>query len=117
MLVLMFWAGHLWAQHLQANPKSEQEKIDYLIACVDNLTDAKFIRNGLSYDAKTAAAHLRMKREKAGKFIKTVDDFIEKVASKSSVTGNPYKIMYSNGKLIEAKEFYIQCLNALNQTQ
>jgi hypothetical protein len=111
----MFWAGHLWAQQMSAQPEAEQAKIDYLIACVENLSDAKFIRNGLSYDAKTAAAHLRMKRKKAGNYVKTTNDFIEKLASKSSVTGNLYKIIYNDGKVIEACEFYMKCIDALNQ--
>jgi hypothetical protein len=39
-----------------------------------------------------------MKREKAGGKLKTVDEFIVKVASKSSITGDPYLIRFKNGK-------------------
>jgi hypothetical protein len=93
---------------------TEQQKIDYLIKCVEDLKNAKFDRNGTLYDAQAAAAHLKMKREKAGNAIKNVDDFIEKVASKSSSSGIPYKIIYDNGKVLLAKDFYLGCLKELD---
>lgn len=94
---------------------TEEQKIDYLINCVEQLKDAVFIRNGISYDASQAASHLRMKRAKAGKLLKTVDQFIDKVASESSMTGKPYKIKFANSQEIEAREFYKQCLKKLEQ--
>lgn len=42
--------------------------------------------------------HISMKWKKAGDKIKTVQDFIEQIASKSSMTGLDYKIVYSDGK-------------------
>jgi len=92
---------------------TESEKIEYLIQRIENLKDAKFYRNGSLYDAKTAAAHLTMKREKAGSSIKTVHDFIEKIASTSSTTGSDYKIVFNSGEEILAKEFYLKCLKEL----
>jgi len=97
-------------------PYTEQQKIDFLISKVENLQNAKFVRNSTSHDSQAAAAHLKMKREKAGSSIKTVDDFIEKVASKSSVSGEPYMIKYSDGKKIPAKQFYLNCLKELEPT-
>ncbi|MGE4289729.1 MAG: DUF5329 family protein [Salinivirgaceae bacterium] len=100
-------------QDKQQKPLNEEEKITYLIRCVEQLNNATFIRNGVSHDAKAAAAHLRMKREKAGKRIKTVEQFIDRVASQSSITGTPYQIVYSNGKRIDAKTFYQNCLKEI----
>ncbi|PKP08404.1 MAG: hypothetical protein CVU09_15770 [Bacteroidetes bacterium HGW-Bacteroidetes-4] len=100
-------------QEKQQNPLSEEEKIIYLIHCVEQLNNATFIRNGVSYDAKAAAAHLRLKREKAGKRIKSVDLFIEKVASQSSITGEPYQIVFSDGTRTNAKTFYQNCLKKI----
>ena len=39
----------------------ETKKIEALITHVEGLADAKFVRNGIEYDAKTAGAFLRGK--------------------------------------------------------
>lgn len=82
----------------QEQPLTEAQKIDHLIAYISQLEDAIFIRNGEEHKAKDAAAHLQMKRQKAGKRIKTTEDFIVNLASKSSMSGKPYMIRFKNGK-------------------
>jgi hypothetical protein len=76
----------------------EVRKIEYLIARLETMKDVKFIRNGTKYNATEAAEHLRMKWKKGGNRIKTVDDFIELCASRSFITGQPYKISFPNGR-------------------
>ncbi len=100
-------------QAQDAKVMTEQQKIDYLINRIEKLEGARFIRNGVSYDATAAAAHLRMKREKGGRAIKTVNDFIDKVASSSSMSGKPYLIKFNDGKEMEARDFYLKCLGEL----
>jgi hypothetical protein len=85
---------------------SEQDKIDYLIGTIEQLDGAQFYRNGTWNDAKTAADHLRMKRSKAGNRIKTALDFIDKIASESSMSGEAYKIKYADGKIVTSKEYF-----------
>ena len=92
---------------------TETEKIEQLILAIQNLKNAQFNRNGTLYDAETAAKHLKMKWNKAGNSIKTAEDFIHKIASKSSMTGIEYKIIFSNGKTISAEKFLIEKLNTL----
>jgi len=77
---------------------TEQQKINHLIAYIRILKDATFIRNGSEHTAIEAADHLKMKLGKAGDKIKTAEDFIEKIASVSSITGEPYKIKFADGK-------------------
>lgn len=84
---------------------TENEKIEQLILAIQNLKSAQFNRNGTLYDAETASKHLKMKWNKAGNSIKTAEDFIDKIASKSSITGTEYKIVYDNGKEITTKKF------------
>ncbi len=98
-------------------PLTEKEKIEALIKSVENLKDAKFYRNGSYHSAKDAAEHLRMKWEKAGSKVKTAKDFIDKLATKSSITGEAYKIVYANGKEITASKFFYGELNKLNSVQ
>lgn len=82
---------------------TEEQKIDKLISYIENLKDVTFIRNGSEHSPKEAAEHLRMKRSKAGKAIKTAKDFIEKVASKSSLSGSPYELKLKSGKKIQVE--------------
>lgn len=97
-----------------AKALSENQKIEALIRSVEELKDAKFYRNGALHDAASAAKHLRMKWNKAGSRIKTATDFIEKVASSSSVSGEAYQIVYANGKRVLARQFFYEKLKGLN---
>jgi hypothetical protein len=65
----------------------EARKIEHLIAAVEQLRDAKFIRNGTAYDAAKAADHLRLKLREAGDRVASAEDFIHLCASRSSVSG------------------------------
>jgi Family of unknown function (DUF5329) len=85
----------------------ENRKIDFLIAAVETLGDAKFIRNGTAYDAKAAAHHLRMKLKNAGSRVKSAADFIRYCASVSSTSGLPYQIRYADGR-VETSEAFLQ---------
>ena len=83
---------------------SEADKIEFLINSVENLKDAKFIRNGREHDSREAGRHLRLKLERAEKYIKSADDFI-RINSRSYITGEPYLIKYSDGRITEAEKF------------
>lgn len=83
----------------------EQQKIDYLIASVESLKDASFIRNGSSYNAEQAASHMRLKLSMAGSRVKTAEDFIVYCATESSVTGTKYIIRFSDGHIVESAAF------------
>jgi hypothetical protein len=82
---------------------NEEQKIKQLIAFVEK-TEAKFVRNDVEYNGVAAAKHLRMKREKAGSRIKTAKEFIDQIASKSSVSGKPYQMKYKNGSIINVRD-------------
>lgn len=78
----------------------ESERIETLIAAVEGMSDAAFIRNGRAYDSATAAEFLRRKWLQQKDNIRSVEDFIEKVASFSSTTGQPYLIRFSDRREI-----------------
>ncbi|MCG9879733.1 MAG: DUF5329 domain-containing protein [Bacteroidia bacterium] len=82
---------------------TEAQKIDKLIAYVE-VTEAKFVRNGTEYSGVDAAKHLRMKREKAGKKITTARQFIDYLASKSSMSGEPYLMKFKNGSTLPVRD-------------
>jgi hypothetical protein len=83
----------------------EAQKIEYLIASVETLENAQFIRNDTAYDGKAAAAHLRVKLGNAGSRVKSAEDFIRLCASVSSMSGRPYLIRYADGRELTADSY------------
>jgi Family of unknown function (DUF5329) len=88
----------------------EAQKIEYLITSVATLQNAQFVRNGTSYDGKTAADHLRLKLKNAGSKITTVEDFIRLCGTGSSVSGIPYSIRFADGTTVNADLYFRQKL-------
>lgn len=81
---------------------TEFEKINKLL----NLIEASkivFIRNGNEYSGKEAKEHLEMKLRYAGNRIKTAEQFIVYLASKSSFSGKAYYVKFENGKKIKSE--------------
>jgi hypothetical protein len=109
MTVLFLITGFAYAQE-----SGEMAKIQYLISTIETLKGAKFIRNGKAYEAKTAADHLRRKLTAANDRVKTADDFIELCASKSSISGLPYQIRFSDGSTMESNVFFRNKLRAFS---
>lgn len=108
---LLFYIGLL----NQPSSPTEEDKIRSLITFIEQQKGV-FIRNGSAYSPKDAAAHLKMKREKAGNKIKTAKQFILKIASESSMTGTPYRFKYHNGKEVLVKDLLIQELNQIEKS-
>jgi hypothetical protein len=70
---------------------AEDAEIEYLLASVGQ-SNCTFVRNGNAHPSVEAADHLRMKYERAGWRVKGADQFIERIATKSSLSGKPYTI-------------------------
>ena len=83
MLVLCAVAGIGSITEAQA-PRREQAQIDALLRAVAN-SGCQIERNGSLHDAAEAEQHLRMKLERAGGRVQTAQQFIDHVASGSSV--------------------------------
>ncbi len=58
-------------------------------------SDCTFIRNGDPHPSKDAAEHLLMKYERAQSRLETAEQFIDKVASGSYLTGREYRVQCS----------------------
>ena len=101
---------------VNAQDNIERKKIDFLISSVENIKEAKFIRNGAEYNGKEAAEHLRMKLQKTGSKVQTADDFIRLCASKSFISGKPYMIKSSDGKTVKSEEYFREKLKEYSST-
>lgn len=78
------------------------EEIEGLLAYVAKLEGAKFVRNGDAHSPADAVAHMRLKWSKQKGRIQSAEDFIEHCASKSTVSGKPYRIRFADGREEEA---------------
>jgi hypothetical protein len=103
---LAFFSVALYSGSARALGDREGKRIEYLIASVEGLSGARFIRNGTEYDGKQAASHLRMKLKRAGGRVSSAEDFITLCASKSYLSGKPYLIAFSDGKTVPAAQFF-----------
>lgn len=98
---------------------TELQKIETLLESVKN-SNLTFIRNGKEYSAQEGHKHLEMKLKKARNswFAPPQDKwtasmFIEKVASKSSLSGKPYKVRTKDGKTLNAENWLKEKLNEI----
>ena len=78
---------------LDSQTKAE---IDELITYVQT-SGVRFIRSGKEYSGIEGADHLRRKLAAAGDRVKTTDDFINGIASKSYLNGKPYLVKFADG--------------------
>ena len=87
---------------LAPDGKSEPEKIEKLLAALAALEGAKFFRNEKEYSIGETIEHLRIKWKAADDEVTTAEQFIEHVASKSSVSGKPYVIRLDEKTVVPA---------------
>ncbi len=99
--VLILWPGAP-AAGLTAQ---EAATIEALIAAVEGLSAAEFIRNGRAYTAAEAAEFLRRKWRMKASAVASATDFIDRVASYSDTTGRPYRIRLADGREIPSSLF------------
>lgn len=85
---------------------AERKKIEALIAGVEQMKDAVFVRNGKQYPAESAAEFLRRKWKSRRSEVRSAAEFIETVASFSSTTGKPYSIRWSDGRERLSAEYF-----------
>jgi hypothetical protein len=72
-----------------------QAEIDHLLRFVA-ASPCTFVRNGVAYPASEARKHLADKLRAARSRVSTAEDFIKGLASKSSMSGEPYLIRCDN---------------------
>jgi hypothetical protein len=93
------------AAHAAPSPAAKAE-IEYLLTAIAS-SDCRFYRNGIWYDAKSAAEHLRYKYEimSAKDLIHDADAFIDKAATKSSLSGSDYAIKCEGAAQVSSRQW------------
>jgi len=99
---------------VQAYALSEEEKITLLIESArDTPEGTRFIRNGSAYGVADAVSHLARKYSRAQSRVKTAEEFILHVASRSSISGKEYLIQYPDGTTVTTATFFMEKLHSL----
>jgi hypothetical protein len=90
---------------LAAPSSAEMARIERLLVMIGTRRDMRLVRNGSEHDTDTAVSFLRGKLRHYGSDIKTAEEFIERLASRSSTTGQLYWVRLSDGRQIPAGDF------------
>lgn len=87
-------------------PVNVQIEVNFLLGYVEG-SGCEFYRNGSWYDSRAAQQHLRDKYKYlgAGNQINTTEDFIEKAATKSSFSGQPYGVKCKDGVSVTSNQW------------
>jgi hypothetical protein len=96
--------------------ETAETEITYLLNAIGN-SGCAFVRNGKDYSATDAQDHLAMKYRRGKKYASTAEEFIERLASKSSWTGKPYQILCPGVPASNSGEWLTSQLEALRTSQ
>jgi hypothetical protein len=100
LLLTLFFAAVVAAAPL---PLAARAEVDGLLARLES-SACEFNRNGSWYGAGEARAHLLRKLawlEDKG-LVQNAEQFIERAASKSSISGEPYLVRCANGTPVDS---------------
>ena len=92
-----------------ARDESSKDEIEFLLRYVEN-SSVRFIRSGKEYSPKEAADHLRYKLAHSGGRVKTAEDFIAGIATKSYLTGRAYQVKMRDGSVRSTSEWLREAL-------
>jgi hypothetical protein len=101
-----------WAEPTAA----EAARIDKLILAVANRGDIKFLRNGKEYDCRQAAEFLRGKLKWRIEKVATVQDFIDQIGTRSTTSGEVYRVKLADGRTLPSAEFLRQELRRIEKS-
>ena len=75
---------------LLADEQMDPEVVFLLDFVADSGCD--FVRNGSSHDSAEAADHLRLKYRRGKRYVNNAEQFIDRLATESSWSGEPYSV-------------------------
>ena len=85
-----------------APPPHEQQRIEQLLDALAADRSSRFVRNATAYSGADAARFLRAKWRAQGQGIASAEAFIERIASRSGTTGQPYRVCSPGGECVDA---------------
>lgn len=85
-------------------------EIEYLLSTLGN-SECTFVRNGKRHDAEKAEEHLRMKHRRGKRYVTTAETFIERLASRSSMSKKPYYVECPDDEPVPSGDWLMQRLS------
>jgi hypothetical protein len=76
-----------WAEATAAADREIQQLLEFV-----QRSGCDFERNGTVHDSANAADHLRLKYSRGSRYVSTAEQFIDRLASKSSWSGKAYTV-------------------------
>ena len=101
--LLLLMATVSWASD------ATDKEVQYLLGFVET-SGCTFHRNGSDHNAADAADHLRLKYRRGGKYVNNAEQFIDRLATESSWTGNKYTVT-CNGEVQGSGEWLHRALD------
>ena len=97
---------------------SVQIEVSFLLGYVEG-SGCDFQRNGSWYGSPAAQEHLRAKYDylAARDLIQTTEQFIDKAATESSLSGQPYRVRCHGGPLMTSQQWLLDELARLRSTR
>ncbi|RLA47388.1 MAG: hypothetical protein DRR04_03140 [Gammaproteobacteria bacterium] len=95
-----------------AGTETEQE-VEYLLEFVAD-SGCTFVRNGDDHDSADAADHLRLKYSRGKRHVGSAEQFIDRLATESSWSGDPYTVT-CEGKTQASAQWLHQALAGYRQ--
>lgn len=111
VMITALTAGLLLVSEAFALTPQEETRVDNLLIAVGKQEQLIFIRNGSEHNATEAESHLRLKLGKTKKRLKTAEQFVDNVASKSSITGTAYQVKLPGQPPVDAQIYLSQLLS------
>lgn len=91
--IAVFFFCSVWPTLVAGPSRADgQTEIDHLMQFIET-SDCMFDRNGSLYGSREAGAHIRKKYAHAQRWVETAEDFIRYAATKSSLSGRPYRVI------------------------
>jgi len=87
-------------------PTSVQIEVNFLLGYLEG-SRCEFYRNGTWHDSKAAQAHLRDKYKYlvARNLVNTTEQFIERAATESSLSGQAYEVRCNGGAAVKSSQW------------
>jgi hypothetical protein len=92
----------------------EDREIGYLLSEIGS-SGCQFVRNGEAHDSEAAAAHLAMKYRRARRYVADAEQFIERIATGSSWSGEPYWVACSGEAQVTSANWLTGALDKRRQ--
>jgi hypothetical protein len=104
----LFFSAQAWAM-----PPAEEKRTEDFLQALSQEKGLVFIRNGSEHKVDRAVSHLRRKLRSAREKLNSAEEFIDKVASSSSVSGKPYYVQAPGSPREEAGPYFRRLLSGL----